>query len=81
MYYLQILVYLAWFYSLTYLLYLTFLRNHLYNYLGERLWRLIGMGALVVLLLVALLLTSNYTSNRDLANYAIYSFWQLRLIK
>jgi hypothetical protein len=76
-YHWQILVYLAWFCSLTHLSCLTFLRNHLYNHPGERLWRLIGMGALVVLLLVALLPTGNYTSNRDPADYAICSFRQL----
>lgn len=76
-YHWQILVYLTWFSSLTHLSCLTFLRNHLYNHPGERLWRLIGMGALVVMLIVALLPTGNYDSNSDPADYAICSFRQL----
>lgn len=76
-YHWQILVYLTWFSSLTHLSCLTFLRNHLYNHPGERLWRLIGMGALVVMLIVALLPTGNYSSSSDPAGYAICTFRQL----
>lgn len=77
----QILVYLTWFSSLTHLSCLTFLRNHLYNHPGERLWRLIGMGALVVMLIVALLPTGNYNSNSNPADYAICSFRKLGMPK
>jgi len=80
-YHWQILVYLTWFSSLTHLSCLTFLRNHLYNHPGERLWRLVGMGALVVMLIVALLPTGNYNSNSDPAGYAICSFRQLGMIE
>lgn len=58
-YHWQILVYLAWFCSITHLSCLTFLRNHLYNHRGERIWRLLGMGALIIMLIVALLPTGN----------------------
>jgi hypothetical protein len=80
-YHWQILVYLTWFSSLTHLSCLTFLRNHLYNHPGGRLWRLIGMGALVVMLIVALLPTGNYNSNSDPADYAICSFRHLGMIE
>jgi hypothetical protein len=80
-YHWQILVYLTWFSSLTHLSCLTFLRNYLYNHPGERLWRLIGMGVLVVMLIAALLPTGNYNSSSDPADYAICSFRQLGIIK
>ncbi|ORX96691.1 hypothetical protein BCR34DRAFT_578514 [Clohesyomyces aquaticus] len=73
-YHWQILVYLAWFCSLTHLSCLTVLRNHLYNHPGERLWRLIGMGALVALLVAALLPTGNYGSDTEPSAYAICLF-------
>lgn len=79
-YHWQILVYLAWFCSLTHLSCLTFLRNHLYNHPGERLWRLIGMGALVGMLIGALLPTGNYGTSMNPADYAICSFKHLRRI-
>ncbi len=75
-YHWHLMVYLAWFCSLTHLSCLTFLRNHLYNHPGERIWRLIGMGTLVILLIVALLPTGNYNST-DPADYAICSFLHL----
>ncbi|KAI8934952.1 hypothetical protein NX059_008619 [Plenodomus lindquistii] len=76
-YHWQILVYLTWFCSLTHLSCLTFLRNYLHHHPGERWWRLIGMGLLVVMLIVALLPTGNYSSHNDPANYAICSFHEL----
>jgi hypothetical protein len=76
-YHWQILVYLTWFCSLTHLSCLTFLRNHLYNHRGERLWRLIGMGALIVMLIAALLPTGKYGTQHSPAEYAICTFSDL----
>ena len=59
-YHWQLLIYLAWFSSLTHLACLTFLRNYLYIHQGERVWRLVLMGILVVMLLVAMVPTGNY---------------------
>jgi hypothetical protein len=73
----QILVYLTWFCSLTHLSCLTFLRNHLYNHRGERLWRLIGMGALIVMLIAAPLPTGKYGTQHSPAEYAICTFGDL----
>ncbi|KAI9694682.1 MAG: hypothetical protein M1822_000298 [Bathelium mastoideum] len=56
----QLLVYLAWFSSLTHLACLTFLRNYLYDNPGERSWRLVSMGILATLLVFALVPTGNY---------------------
>ncbi|KAJ5593847.1 uncharacterized protein N7459_000055 [Penicillium hispanicum] len=56
----QILVYLAWFSSLTHLSSLTILRNYLYNRPAERGWRLFSMLLLVILLIFAFLPTGNY---------------------
>ena len=60
-YHMNILAYLAWFSSLTHLACLTFLRNYLYNRPGERAWRLVTMGILVVLLITALIPTGDYS--------------------
>jgi hypothetical protein len=76
-YHWQILVYLTWFCSLTHLSCLTFLRNHLYNHRGERLWRLIGMGALITMLIAALLPTGKYGTQHSPAEYAICTFGDL----
>jgi hypothetical protein len=76
-YHWQILVYLTWFCSLTHLSCLTFLKNHLYNHPGERMWRLIGMGALIVMLISALLPTGNYGTHHSPAEYAICTFGDL----
>ncbi|KAF2472365.1 uncharacterized protein BDR25DRAFT_283776 [Lindgomyces ingoldianus] len=59
-YHWQILVFLAWFSSLTHLSCLTFLRNYLYNRPGERVWRLIGMAIMLLMLLVAMVPTGNF---------------------
>lgn len=56
----QVLVYLAWFSSLTHLSCLTLLRNYLHQRPAERIWRLICMFVLLVLLSLALLPTGNY---------------------
>ncbi|KAH7136175.1 hypothetical protein B0J11DRAFT_179519 [Dendryphion nanum] len=53
-YHWSILVYLAWFSSLTHFGCLTFLRNYLFNHPGERAWRLFFMAVIVVMLMVAL---------------------------
>ena len=76
-YHWQILVYLTWFCSLTHLSCLTILRTYLHNRPRERLWRLIGMGILVLLLIVALLPTGNYGVSNAPADYAICSFRRL----
>jgi hypothetical protein len=55
----QMLVYVAWFSSLTNFSCLTFLRKHLYEHRRERVWRLIAMGILVVLLMIAILPTGS----------------------
>lgn len=80
----QILVYLAWFSSLTHLSCLTVLRNYLYNRPVQRVWRLLSMLVLVVMLSIALVPTANYDwaanswlgmprpdSTPDLTDYAI----------
>jgi hypothetical protein len=67
-YHWQLLVDLAWFSNLTHLACLTFLRNYLYINQGERAWRLIGMGVLVVMLLVAMVPTGNYNWGNGLTN-------------
>lgn len=54
----QIIVYLAWFSSLTHLAVLTFLRQRLYHWRPMRAWRLIAMAALMILLMVALVPTA-----------------------
>lgn len=59
-YHWQLLVYLAWFSSVTHLACLTFLRHYLYIHPGERAWRLVLMFLLAVMLLVAIVPTGNY---------------------
>jgi ABC-type uncharacterized transport system fused permease/ATPase subunit len=59
-YHWQIIVYLAWFASLTHFACLTILRSYLYNHPGERAWRLVAMGCIVIMLTVALVPTGNY---------------------
>lgn len=56
----QVLVYLAWFSSLTHLSCLTLLRRYLFHRRGERIWRLVCMSILVILLILALIPTANY---------------------
>ncbi|TQV90780.1 Glycosyl transferase, family 25 [Cordyceps javanica] len=64
-YHWQMLVYLAWFSSLTHLSCLTFLRSYLYHRRVERTWRLIAMGLLVAMLVFALIPTGNYSWKSD----------------
>jgi hypothetical protein len=56
----QIIVFLAWFSSITHLSCLTFLRNYLYNRPAERAWRLVAMFLMLVMLLVAMIPTGAY---------------------
>ena len=56
----QVIVLLAWFSSITHLSCLTFLRNHLHNRPAERTWRLIAMGLMLIMLLVAMVPTGGY---------------------
>jgi hypothetical protein len=56
----QMFLYIAWFSSLTHFSCLTFLRSYLYRHKGERVWRLVGMGLLVVMLFFGFLPTWNY---------------------
>lgn len=56
----QIIVYLAWFSSLTHLAVLTFLRQRLYHWRPMRAWRLIAMAVLMLLLMVALVPTARF---------------------
>lgn len=56
----QVLVYLAWFSSVTHLSCLTLLRNYLHQRPAERIWRLVCMFILVVLLSLSFLPTANY---------------------
>lgn len=73
----QVVVYLAWFSSMTHLAGLTLLRNYLYHRPAERAWRLFSMLVLVVMLVFALVPTANYqwyTTERiepALADYAL----------
>jgi hypothetical protein len=59
-YHWQVMVWLAWFSSLTHMACLTFLRNYLYTHPSERLWRLFGMLSIAGLLFVAMLPTFNF---------------------
>jgi hypothetical protein len=67
----QVIVLLAWFSSITHLSCLTFLRNHLYNRPAERVWRLVAMGLMMVMLLVAIVPTGGY----NWADLDSSSFW------
>jgi hypothetical protein len=59
-YHWQVLVYLAWFSSLTHLCCLTFLRNYLFNHPGQRIWRLVSMFMIIIMLVVALVPTGYF---------------------
>jgi len=59
-YHWQVMVYLAWFSTLTHLSCLTVLRNQLCVKKGERAWRILGMAAVLIMLLVAMVPTGNY---------------------
>lgn len=79
-YHWNILVYLAWFSSLTHLSCLTFLRNYLYNRSGKRAWRLSLMFLLVGMLVAGLLPTGNFNwenppPSLKLQNYVI-CYWR-----
>lgn len=66
-YYWSLIVYLAWFSTVTHLCCLTILRNYLYNHSRERIWRVVSMGCLVILLLVSLSFTGYTESQNDFA--------------
>lgn len=59
-YHWQIIVYLAWFSSITHLCCLTFLRSYLFNHSGQRLWRLISMLIIIIMLVVGLVSTGYF---------------------
>jgi hypothetical protein len=59
-YHWQTLVYLTWFASLTHLSCLTLLRSYLYENPGQRLWRWIAMGVIVIMLVAAIVPTGNF---------------------
>lgn len=61
----QVVVYLAWFSSLTHLSGLTLLRNYLYNRPAERIWRLCSMAVLIIMLMFAFVPTANYKWEPD----------------
>lgn len=61
----QIIVLLAWFSSITHLSCLTFLHNYLYNRQVERVWRLVAMGLMLSMLLVAMVPTGGYNWTSD----------------
>lgn len=60
-YHWKVMVYLAWFSTLTHLSCLTFLRARLYMKKGERTWRVIGMALVLIMLLVAMIPTGRYS--------------------
>jgi hypothetical protein len=59
-YHWQVLVYLAWFSTLTHLSCLTFLRSYLHEHPGERAARLVAMLFLVILLAVSMVPTGAF---------------------
>src|ERR1700677_4250930 len=59
-YHWQVLVYLAWFSSLTHLSCLTFLRSYLHRHPGERVARLVAMFLFVILLAVSIAITGGF---------------------
>jgi hypothetical protein len=83
-YHWQVLVYLAWFSSLTHLSCLTFLRKYLNEHPGERNWRVFAMLILVILLVVALLPTGTIDVERYtgvwLSDHAICIYDRLSLL-
>lgn len=79
-YHWQMIVGLAWFATITNFGCLSFLRRHLYNHQGERTLRLLGMGCIVTMLIVALVPTANYawlhssSGHSNASSYAICHF-------
>jgi hypothetical protein len=59
-YHWQVVVYLAWFSSLTHLSCLSVLRSYLYKRPGQRLWRWIAMAVIIVMLVTAIVPTGNF---------------------
>ncbi|KAF2828419.1 hypothetical protein CC86DRAFT_380367 [Ophiobolus disseminans] len=81
------IVRLAWFSSITYLCCLTFLRDHFRRHKIAQLWRIPGMVALVVMLIVGMYPTTQYVWGPGKADsflrpqdYAICYFWSSRHI-
>jgi hypothetical protein len=70
----QNLVYMTWLTSVTHLCCLTYLRDHFCQHRIALIWRLPGMVALVIMLLVALVPTRSYWVNGGLPEYAICYF-------
>lgn len=64
-YHWQIVVYLAWFSSLTHMACLTFSRSYLFHHTGQRTWRLAAMAVLVILLSIAFIPTGNFDWYED----------------
>ncbi|KAM0425187.1 hypothetical protein ACHAPT_009504 [Fusarium lateritium] len=64
-YHWQLTVYLAWLASLTHLAALSFLRNHLANHPGLRIWRVTAMFIVLVFLTVAVGLAGYFTWDED----------------
>lgn len=64
-YHWQILVHLAWFASITHLAALTFLRHYLHNHPTEKTWRVVAMLIMLVLLVTAIIPTSQFRWAND----------------
>ncbi|WYZ36429.1 hypothetical protein EsH8_XIV_000029 [Colletotrichum jinshuiense] len=59
-YHWQMIIYLAWFSSMTHLSALTFLRTYFANHPAGRLWRVLIMSLLVILLFIGLIPTGHF---------------------
>jgi hypothetical protein len=59
-YHWQVVVYLAWFSSLTHLSCLSVLRNYLYKKPRQRLWRWIAMAVIIIMLVTGIVPTGNF---------------------
>jgi hypothetical protein len=71
-YHWQILVYTAWFSSVTHLTAMSFLRNYLYNHQSERIWRVSIISIFILMLLLAILLSGRFEpSSTTGAGFAI----------
>lgn len=72
-YHWQILVYLAWFSSITHLAAITFLRRYLYLHQNQRFVRVIWMSIFLLMLIVAIVPTGDFTTITGY-EFAICSF-------